>query len=158
MKEHSVMINGQKLSDQPVKIYMSTYDNIWKTITGQGDDYTTGCLLDYPYFKKHYNLIPVELKKQQTLYADPKAIQKINFTENLNRPENTKMFFINEEAKETLLDFSQGPMRVLWMCSTVLFCFKHKMLFWIYYASLGLSKANYTDNLKWRNGRCHENS
>ena len=57
--------------------------------------------------------MPVELKKQQTLYADPKAIQKINFNENLNRRGNTKMFFINEEAKETLLDFSQGPMRVL---------------------------------------------
>ena len=71
------MINGQKLSDQPVKIYMSTYDNIWKTITGRGDDYTTGCLLDHPYFKEHYNLIPVELKKQQTLYAEiDQGIQK----------------------------------------------------------------------------------
>ena len=47
------MINGQKLSDQPIKTYMTTYDNIWKTITAQGDDYTTGCLLDYPYFKEH---------------------------------------------------------------------------------------------------------
>ena len=121
------MINGQKLSDQPIKTYMTTYDNIWKTITAQGDDYTTGCLLDYPYFKEHCNLISVDLKKQQTLYADQEAIQKINSAGNLNRPGNSKMFFINEEAKETILHFSQGPMRLLWICSTVLFCFKHKM-------------------------------
>ena len=121
------MINGQKLSEQPIKTYMTTYDNIWKTITAQGDDYTTGCLLDYPYFKEHYNLISADLKKQQTLYADQKEIQKINSAGNLNRPGNSKMFFINEEAKETFLHFSQGPMRLLWMCSTVLFCFKHKM-------------------------------
>ena len=58
-------------------------------------------------------MIAIDLSKHQVLNADPKAIRKINFTENLNRPGNTKIFFINEEAKETLLDFSQGPMRVL---------------------------------------------
>ena len=47
---------------------------------GKGDDYTTGCLLDYPYFKKYYKLIAIDLSKQQTLDADPKAMQQINFT------------------------------------------------------------------------------
>ena len=44
----------------------------------------TSCLLDYNYFKKYYKMIAIDLTKQQALDADPKAIQKINFTENLN--------------------------------------------------------------------------
>ena len=48
--------------------------------TGQGDDYTTGCLLDYNYFKSYYYMIAIYLSKQQELDADPKAIQQINFT------------------------------------------------------------------------------
>ena len=73
----------------------------------------TGCLLDYSYFKDHYKMIAIDLSKQQALDADPRAIQQINFTANLDRDGNTTMFFIIEEAKETALDFSQGTIRVL---------------------------------------------
>ena len=59
---------------------MRTYDNIRKIATGQGDDYITGCLLDYKYFNEHYKMIAIYLSKQQTLDADPKAIPQINFT------------------------------------------------------------------------------
>ena len=83
-----------------------TYKNIRRIATGQGDDYTTGCLLDYSYFKDHYKMIAIDLGKQQALDADPRAIQQINFTANLDRAGNTTMFFIIEEAKETVLDFS----------------------------------------------------
>ena len=48
------MIDGENVFDQAVQSYTRTYDNIQKIATGQGDDYTTGCLLDYSYFKKHY--------------------------------------------------------------------------------------------------------
>ena len=99
--------------DQPVKNNEVTYEDIGKNATGQGDDYTTGCLLDYIYFKKYYKMIAVDLSKQQALDADPKAIQQINFTANLDRAGNTTMFFIIEEAKETVLDFSQGTVKVL---------------------------------------------
>ena len=58
--------------DQPVKSDKRTYDNVRKIATGQGDDYTTGCLLNYPYFKDHYNMIAIDLSKQQALDADPK--------------------------------------------------------------------------------------
>ena len=58
-----------------------TYENIQKIWTGQRDDYTTGCLLDYPYFEKCCMLIAIDLSKQQKLDADPKAIQQINFDE-----------------------------------------------------------------------------
>ena len=79
----------------------------------QKDDYTTGCLLDYIYFKNYYKMIVVDLSKQQALDADPKAIQQINFTANLDRAGNTTVFFIIEEVEETVLDFSQGTVKVL---------------------------------------------
>ena len=84
-----------------------------KIVTGQGDDYTTGCLLDYPYFKKYYELISIDLCEQQKLDTDPKAIQQINFPANLAREEGARMYFIIEEAKETVLDFSKGTVKVL---------------------------------------------
>ena len=98
------MIDGRNFFDQPIKNDLKTYDNIRKIASGQGDNCTNGCLLDYPYFKKYCKLIAIDLSKQQTLDADPKAIQQINFPGNLNRAEGA-MFFIIEEAKETVLDF-----------------------------------------------------
>ena len=79
------MIDGQNVFDQPVKSDLITYDNIRKIATGQGDDYATGFLLDYNYFKNYCKIIATDLSKQQALNADPKAIQQINFTENLDR-------------------------------------------------------------------------
>ena len=67
------MINGRDFFDQPIKNDLKAYDNIRKIATGQGDDYTTGCLSDYPYFKRYYKLIAIDLSKQQKLEADPKA-------------------------------------------------------------------------------------
>ena len=107
------MINGRDFFDQPIKNDLKAYDNIRKIATGQGDDYTTGCLLDYPYFKRYYKLIAIDLSKQQKLDADPKATQKINFTGNLDRAEGSAMFFIIEEAKETVLDFSKRSVNLL---------------------------------------------
>ena len=83
------------------------HENIRKIATGKGDDYTTGCLLDYSYFKENYKMITINLSKQHALDSDPRAIQQINFTT------NTKMLFIIEEAKETVLDFSEGTVKVL---------------------------------------------
>ena len=113
IKDYNIVINGENFFDQPIKNNKITYDNIRKIATGQGDDYTTGCLLDYPYFKDTYKMIAVDLSKQQALDADPRAIQQINFTANLDRAGNTRVYFILEEAKETILDFSQGTVKVL---------------------------------------------
>ena len=84
-----------------------------KIATGQENDYKTGCLSDYIYFKSYYKMIAVDLSKQQALDADPKAIQQINFTENLNIPGRTRIHFILEETKETVFVFSQGTVKVL---------------------------------------------
>ena len=73
IKDYNVVIDGRIFSDQPVKNNLRTYDNI----IGQGDDYTTGCLIDYSYFKNYFKLIIIDVSKQLKLDADPKAIQKI---------------------------------------------------------------------------------
>ena len=101
------MINEQNCFDQPVRNNLITHDSIQKISTDQGDDYTTGCLLDYNYFKNYYKMIAIDLSKQQALDADPKVIQKNNFNRNLETDGNAnkKMFFIIEEANETVLDF-----------------------------------------------------
>ena len=108
IKDYNVMIDGRKFFDQPVKNDLRTFDNIQKIAIGQGDDYTTGCLLDYNYFNNYYKMISIDLSKQQALDADSKAIKQTNFTANLAREGNTNttMVFIIEEAKETILDFS----------------------------------------------------
>ena len=113
IKDYNVMIDGKNFFDQPIKNDKVTYEIIRNIATGQGADYTTGCLLDYTYFKTYYKIIAINLSKQQALDADPKAIQQINFTANLDRAGNTRFYFILEEAKETIFEFSQGTVKVL---------------------------------------------
>ena len=113
IKDYNIMINGENFFDQAIKNNKVTFENIRKIATGQRDDYTTGCLLDYSYFIDTYKMIAVDLSKQQALDADPRAIQQINFTANLDRAGNTRVYFILEEAKETILDFSQVAVKVL---------------------------------------------
>ena len=74
IKDYNVMIDGKNFFDQPIKNDLKAYDNIRKISAGQGDDYTTGCLLDCPYFKKYYKLIATDLSKQLKLDTDPEAI------------------------------------------------------------------------------------
>ena len=86
-----IMINGENFFDRRIKNNKVTYENVRKIATGEGDDYTTSCLLDYQYFADTYKMIAVDLSKQQGLDADPRAIQQINFTANLDRAGNTRV-------------------------------------------------------------------
>ena len=83
MKDYNVMMDGRNVFDQPIKNDKITYDNNRKIATGQEDDCTTGCLLDYLYFKENYKLIAIDLSKQKQLDSDSKEIQKIDFVDNL---------------------------------------------------------------------------
>ena len=85
------------------------HNKIRKTATGQGDDYTTGCLLDYQYLKDYYNLTAVDLSKQKELGADSRAIQQIEFYGMLKT--NSHMCIVWEKSKETVLQ--------LWTASVV---------------------------------------
>ena len=79
---------------------MRTYDSIGKIATVQGNHYTTGCSLGYNYFRNYCNMIAIDLRKQQALGTDPKAIQQINFTGNYVT--GATMFFIVEEVKKRI--------------------------------------------------------
>ena len=103
----------KNIFDQSVKIDIKTYDNIRKIATGQREYYTTSCLLDYFSSKENYKIIAIDSSKQEALEVDLKAIQQINFTGHLDSAEGVVMFFILEEVKETVLDFSQGTVKVL---------------------------------------------
>ena len=101
------MIDGKNVFDQPVKSDMRTIARV------QGDDYITGCLLDYNYSKKHYKIIATDLSKQKALDTNSKSMQQINFTGNIERHNSAIMFFIIKEVKELVLDFSQGITKML---------------------------------------------
>ena len=107
------MIDGKFFFDQSINNDFKTYETNSKIATSKGDDYRTGCLLDYSYFQKYYKMIAIDISKEQALNADPRAIQQIDFTANLDRAGNTTVFFIIAKAIEILLDFSQGTVNVL---------------------------------------------
>ena len=107
------MIDGKNFYNQPIKNNKVTTEDIRKIAIGKGDDYTTGCMLDYTYFKKDYKMIAIDLSKQQVLDADPRVIQQINFTANLDRDRNTRFYFILEKVKETIFELSQGTLKIL---------------------------------------------
>ena len=100
---YNVMINGKTFLDQPVRDDSRRYDELRHLTLGQGDDYTTGSLLDYKYVKGSYKIIGIDLSKQRFLDADPRAIQQINFTANV--PANTRIFYFSKKPKKLFLTF-----------------------------------------------------
>ena len=104
-------MEGRNFYDQPINDTIKQYDKIREIATGQGDDYTTGCLLDYQYFKDHYNLIAIDLSKQKELDADSRAIQQLEFYGMLKT--NLQVCTVLEKSKETTLQISKGTAKVL---------------------------------------------
>ena len=92
IENHNIEIDGRNFYDQPINDSVKQYDEIRKISTGQGDYYTTGCLLDFACFEKNYRLIVADLSKQKALDADSRAIQQIIFTGNITAAEeNTRV-------------------------------------------------------------------
>ena len=102
---YNIEIDGRNFYDQPINDSIKQYKEIRKISTGQGDDYTTGCLLHFAYFFKKYRLIEVDLSKQKTLDVYSRAIQQIIFTCKVS--ENILIYYIVEKSKETILEFSK---------------------------------------------------
>ena len=111
-EKYNVEIDGRNFYDKAIIDSIKQYDEVRKISAGQGDDYTTGCLLDIADFEKNYRLIAVDLSKQKALDADLKAIQQILFTG--KAPNDTiKIYFVLEQSKETILEFVKGKAKVL---------------------------------------------
>ena len=92
-------------------IKIKKYHEIRKISTGKGDDYTTGCLLDYQYFKNRYRLIAVDLSKQKELDVDPRAMQQIEFYGTLKT--NSQVCTVLEKSKEIILELCKRTAKVL---------------------------------------------
>ena len=108
---HNVLIHGRNLYDQPISDQIKKYHEIKKIATGKGDNYATGCLLDYQYFRDHYQLICCNLSHQNELDADEKSNQQIEFYEKLET--NSQVCTVFKKSKETILEFYKGTAKVL---------------------------------------------
>ena len=110
LKKYSVIIDGRNFYDNPIESDIEKYRELKKVMIGKGEDYTTGSLLDYNYFKKHYKLVAVDLSKQKELDADPRAIQQIEFKYMLET--NSTIYWVLEKSKEIILEFYKGTLKV----------------------------------------------
>ena len=103
VKDYDVIIDKLAFFDLPIKTEEEAYENILDI--SRNDEYTTGNLLDYDYFKKYYKLIAIDLSKQQELEENEDLIQQINFT---GRLEQASVFIIIEKKENTILEYSQN--------------------------------------------------
>ena len=113
IKNYNIEIDGRIFYDQSINDLIKQYDEVRKISTGQGDDYTTGCLLDFAYFEKNYRLIAADLskQKQKAFDVDPKAIQQIIFT---GKTDNTiRIYYVLEQIIKTILEFAKGTTKTL---------------------------------------------
>ena len=113
---YNIKIDGRNFYDQPINDSIRQYDEVRKISIGKGDDYTTGCLLDFPHFEKNYRIISADLNKQKALDADSRAIQQIIFTGEIKSAVANKrviIFYVLEKSKETILEFSKGTTNIL---------------------------------------------
>ena len=110
LNRYNVIIDGRKFYDNPIESDIEKCRELKKVMIGKGEDYTTGSLLDYNYFKKHYKLVAVDLSKQKELDADPRAIQQIEFKYMLGT--NSTIYLVFEKSKETILEFYKGTVQV----------------------------------------------
>ena len=110
LEKYNVIIDGRNFYDNPIESDIEKYRELKKVMIRKGEDYTTGSLLDYNYFKKNYKLVAVDLFKQKELDADPRAIQKIEFKYILGTI--STIYWVLEKSKETILEFYKGTVKV----------------------------------------------
>ena len=110
LNKYNVIIDGRNFYDNPIESNIEKYRELKKVMIGKGEDYTTGSLLDYNYFKKHYKLVAVDSSKQKELDADPRAIQQIEFKYTIAT--NSTIYWVLEKSKETILEFYKGTAKV----------------------------------------------
>ena len=110
VKDFNVIIDKLAFFDLPIKTEEEAYEKIIDI--SRNNEYTTGNLLDYDYFKKYYKLITIHISKQQVLQENEDLIQQINFIGRLT--ESANVFIIIEKKEHTILEFSQNFANVLY--------------------------------------------
>ena len=110
LQKYNVIIDGRNFYDNPIESDTEKYRELKKVMIGKGEEYTTGSLLDFNCFDKHYKLVAVDLSKQKELEADPRAIQQIEFKYMLGT--NSTIYWVLEKSKENILEFYKGTVKV----------------------------------------------
>ena len=110
LNKYNVIIDRRNFYDNPIESDIEKYRELKKVMIEKGEDYTTGSLLDYNYFDKHYKLVAVDLSKQKELDADTRAIQQIEFKHMLET--NSTIYWVLEKSKETILEFYKETVKV----------------------------------------------
>ena len=110
LEKYNVTIDGRNFYDNPIESDIEKYRELKKVMIGKGEDYTTGPLLDFNYFDKHYKLVAPDLSKHKELDADPRTIQQIEFKYMLGI--NSTIYWVLEKSKETMLEFYKGTVKV----------------------------------------------
>ena len=110
LEKYNVIIDGRSFYDNPIESDIEKYRELKKVMIGKGEDYTTGSLLDFNYFDKHYKLVAADLSKQKELDTDPRAIQQIEFKYMVGI--NSTIYCVLEKSKETILEFYKGTVKV----------------------------------------------
>ena len=111
LEKYNVIIDGRNFYDNPIESDVEKYRELKKVMIGKGEDYTTGSLLDFNYFDKHYKLVAVDLSKQKELDADPRTIQQIEFKYMLGT--NSTIYWVLEKSKETILEFYKRTVKYI---------------------------------------------
>ena len=110
LNKYDVIIDGRNFYDSPIENNIEKYRELKKVMIGKGEDCTTGSLLDFHYFNKHFKLVAVDLSKQKELDADPRAIQQIEFKYMIET--SSIIYWVLEKSKETILEFYKGTVKV----------------------------------------------
>ena len=110
LNKYNVVIDGRNSYDNEIESDIEKYRELKKVMIGKGEYYTTGSLLDFNYFDKHYKLVAVDLSKQKELDADPRAIQQIEFKYMLGT--DSTIYRVLEKSKEAILEFYKGTVKV----------------------------------------------
>ena len=116
VENYNIEIDWRDFYDQPINDSIKLHQEVRKVSTGQGDDYQTGCLLDFAYFERNYRLIAADLSKQKALDADSRKIQEIIFTDKIiSTVANARViiYYILKQSKETILQVSKRTIKVL---------------------------------------------
>ena len=112
IKDYNVLIDGRNFYDQNINNSITRHNELLKLTTGKSEDYTTGCLTDYDWYIKDFNIDAVDLSHQAVLDSDPKAIQEIEFIYKLTNGTEQQILPVLEKEKETILEFSKGTVKV----------------------------------------------
>ena len=113
IKDYNILIDGRIFYDQNISDDFKKYKELRKVMTGRGEDFTIGSLLDYDYWRNKYKLICCDLSKQKVLDTNPKANQQIEFVYKLDGgTNNAQVLTVLEKDKQTTLKFSKGTVKV----------------------------------------------